>query len=55
MFQIEVNYSYPEKGEAKNEYFIIDVINFKDLHLLLDLIEKTDVKISGMRALGTKD
>lgn len=45
-FQLEVNYAYIDRrGEAINEYFIIDIIDFKKFNQFLEELEKTDISI----------
>jgi hypothetical protein len=46
-FQLEVNYAYvSSNGNSKNEYFLIDVINFDKVDELLKTIE-SDARIFG--------
>lgn len=54
-FQLEVNYAYPAKDTAQNEYFLIDVVEFQKLGELLRIIEKMDVQICALRRLDTDD
>lgn len=43
-FQLEVNYAYvDEKGNRKNEYFLIDVVSISKLPEFLAMLEKTDI------------
>jgi len=45
-FQLEVNYAYLNKDrDSKNEYFLIDVIDFKKFDLFLKELEEKDVVI----------
>ena len=45
-FQLEVNYAYlNEDRTSKNEYFLIDVIDFEKFDLFLKELEKKDIAI----------
>ena len=45
-FQLEVNYAYlNEDRTSKNEYFLIDVINFEKFDLFLKELEEKDIVI----------
>jgi len=45
-FQIELNYSYlNENNKHETDYFLIDVINFRDLESFFDYLIREDIKI----------
>ena len=44
--QLELNYAYHDvSGRAKNEYFLVDVVNFQEIEAFLSLLEREDIKV----------